>query len=160
LKVSFVNIKEKEDILREKITPFIDREGLSVFEVRVFFAEGRVVLRVLVDYPQGGISLDECVRLNRKLSDYLDKEPLFDESFLLEVSSPGAKRELATLKDFLRIKNQEVSIWLKTELEGKTQYDGRVLDVDLDKEAVFLGLADKEIRLPLDTIRKAKQKIK
>ena len=154
-----MNIKDKEAIAKEKIVPFIEKNGLCVFEVRLFFSAGKMTLRVLVDYAQGGVSLDECARLNRELSDYLDKEPLLGESFVLEVSSPGMKRGLTTLKDFLRIKNKPVSVWLKEEIGGRLHYEGRVLDVDADKDAVLLGLDSKSISVPIEIIQKAKERL-
>ena len=154
-----MDLKAKEVSLQERITPFIEGQGLSVFEVRLLFSDGRLTLRVLVDYPDGGITLDECVRLNRSLSHYLDADPGLEQSFLLEVSSPGMKRELTTLKDFLRIKGQPVSVWLTQEFDGKTHYEGDVADVDFDKERVSLTVKDRRVDLPIDVIKKAKQRI-
>lgn len=154
-----MDLKEKEISLKEAITPFIQGQGLDVFEARLLFVEGKLTLRILVDYPKGGVTLDECVRLNRSLSDYLDSRSVLEESFLLEVSSPGIKRDLTTLKDFLRIKGKAVSVWLTQELEGKTHYDGDVVDVDFDKQKVFLTVKDQKISLPIDVIKKAKQRI-
>ena len=154
-----VDIKEKEISLKEAITPFVEGQGVSLFEVRLFFIDGKLTLRILVDYPSGGITLDQCVRLNRSLADYLDGRAVLEESFLLEVSSPGMKRDLTTLKDFLRIKGKDVSVWLKDEVEGKTHYDGNIVDVDFDKQRVFLTVKDQKISLPIDVIKKAKQRI-
>ena len=155
-----MDIKAKEFSLKGMVTPFVEERGLSVFEVRLLFSEGKLTLRVLVDHPQGGITLDECVRLNRSLSHYLDAaDPGLEQSFLLEVSSPGMKRELTTLKDFLRIKGQPVSVWLTQEFDGKTHYEGDVADVDFDKERVSLTVKDRRVDLPIDVIKKAKQRI-
>ena len=154
-----MDIKEKEISLKEAIAPFVEGQGLSLFEVRLLFIDGRLTLKILVDYPQGGITLDECVRLNRSLSDYLDSRTALEQSFLLEVSSPGMKRDLTTLKDFLRIKGQAVSVWLNRELEGKTHYDGNVVDVDFDKQRVLLTVKDQKVSLPIGVIKKAKQRI-
>ena len=105
-----MDLKLKEAEIRDKIIPFIEKEGLAVFELRLFLSSGQLNLRILVDHPQGGISMDECVSLNRKLSGYLDEHPMVDGEFLLEVSSPGVKRDLTSPKDFLRIKDKPVSV--------------------------------------------------
>ena len=82
-----MDLKAREAEMRQEIGPFIEKEGFSVFEVRLFFADGQPTLRVFVDHPQGGISMEECAHLNRRLSDYLDRHPLIEGSFILEVSA-------------------------------------------------------------------------
>jgi len=154
-----MDIKEKESFLREKIVPFIEREGFRVFEVKLFYNAGRLFLRILVDFENGGISLDDCALINRRVSAYLHEEYVLEESFVLEVFSPGLTRYLSGALDFLRVKEREVCVWLKDALEGRDYYEAKLLDVDKDKETVVLGTGSKTFTIPICNIRKAKQKI-
>ncbi|MFC1599324.1 ribosome maturation factor RimP, partial [Candidatus Omnitrophota bacterium] len=88
-----MNIKEKEHFLRGKIIPFIEKLGFRVFEMRLFYGSGKLLLRILVDFDQGGIGLDDCALINRKVSDYLDESSFLNESCILEISSPGLTRD-------------------------------------------------------------------
>ena len=155
-----MQIKEKESFLREKIVPFIEKGGFKVFEVRLFHSSGRLFLRILVDFDKGGIRLDECALINRKVSDYLDDNSFLEESFVLEVSSPGLSRNLMTVEDFMRVKNRSICLWLREEFEGRGYFEAKVLEVDKDKETVVLGKGGKSFTMPICNIRKAKQIIK
>lgn len=48
-------------------------------------------LRVFID-RDGGVSIDDCVDLTRLLSPALDEADPIDQSYCLEVSSPGVER--------------------------------------------------------------------
>ena len=42
-----------------------------------------------------------------------------DESYVLDVSSPGIDRDLTLLKDFSRIKGRKVELWTSEKVNGK-----------------------------------------
>lgn len=154
-----MQIKEKESILKEKLIPLVEKEGFKVFDFRLFYNAGMPTLRLLIDFEQGGISLDDCSQMNKKLSSYLDKECLVGQNFELEISSPGARRQLNSLEDFLRAKDKQVCLWLTEEYEGKSQYEAKVVGVDFDKESVTLEAAGQKFQISKRLIRKAKQKL-
>ena len=56
-------------------------------------------LRVFID-KEGGVDLDDCQDLSRKLEELLDAQDLIKTSYILEVSSPGLDRELKKPRDF------------------------------------------------------------
>ena len=62
-------------------------------------------LRIFVD-KVGGIDLDDCQMLSEKLGEILDKDPIIEGAYILEVSSPGIDRVLKKDKDFLRENNE------------------------------------------------------
>ena len=51
---------------------------------------------------EGGIGIEDCDEISRRLSDWLDENDFIDEGYILEVSSPGLGRALKKDKDFLR----------------------------------------------------------
>jgi ribosome maturation factor RimP len=55
--------------------------------------------------PAGGVSLEDCARFSRKLSEALDaEEDAVPGAYLLEVSSPGLERALLSVADFVRFR--------------------------------------------------------
>lgn len=55
--------------------------------------------------PAGGVSLEDCARFSRKLSEALDAdESAVPGAYLLEVSSPGLERALLSVADFVRFR--------------------------------------------------------
>jgi len=116
---------------------------------------GELVLRVLADLPEGGISLDECAQLNKGIAAALDEKAMLNEGYILEVFSPGLDRPLKTKEDFLRCLNRQAKFFLLEELDGKIELEGRIDKAG--EESVYIDMDGKGIEVPLNKINKAKQ---
>jgi ribosome maturation factor RimP len=77
------------------VSPEIALMGYELIELD--FSGG--VLRLTIDKP-GGVTLDDCVAVNRRVSMLLDTSDPIKGSYRLEVSSPGLTRRLKKLEDF------------------------------------------------------------
>jgi ribosome maturation factor RimP len=148
---------EKKERLKNKAVEYVKRQGFSVFEAKVFFANKRLVLKMLVDFKEGGISLGDCSFLSRGLASYID-EDLLPTPYLVEVSSPGIKREFKRPEDFLRVKGRPVDVWLSQSFQESKHYQGVVLGVSSNK--VTIGKRDRTLEIPVSLIRKARQTLK
>jgi len=152
-----MNLQEQKEQLREKLFPLIEREGYVVFGFNLFYAAGGLNLKILVDFKEGGISLEECASLNRKIYLYLEENNLLKEEYNLEVSSPGIMKKYTHPRDLIRVKGRQ--IWVKVEGEGEIkEYQGRCLGVE-DNSILKLEADKAQLRIPLDSIREAKEKI-
>lgn len=96
-------------------------------------------LRIFVD-KVGGIDLDDCQMLSEKLGEILDKDPIIESAYILEVSSPGIDRVLKKDKDFLRESGKKVDVTLYAPIDGKKFITG----VLKSRDEKFLYLADLE----------------
>ena len=96
-------------------------------------------LRIFVD-KVGGIDLDDCQMLSEKLGEILDKDPIIESAYILEVSSPGIDRVLKKDKDFLRESGKKVDVTLYAPIDGKKSLTG----VLKSRDEKFLYLADLE----------------
>ena len=96
-------------------------------------------LRAYID-KEGGIAVDDCEVISRKVSDWLDKEDFIDESYILEVSSPGLGRPLKKEKDFARSIGKDVEVRLYKALNKSKEYTGAL--EAYDKESVTLKMED------------------
>ena len=65
-------------------------------------------LRAYIDKP-GGITVNDCEAVSRRLSDILDEKDFIEDSYVLEVSSPGLGRPLKKEKDYKRNLGKEVA---------------------------------------------------
>jgi ribosome maturation factor RimP len=147
------------DMLKEKMKPLISEEGLELVELEFSGAGPASVLRVFVD-KAGGVRLDECSSLSRKLGDYLDMENLIPNRYTLEVSSPGLDRPLITSSDFRRKVGEKVRVLLKVPIDGKTEMVGKIGNLK-DQSLILLELSGGkqeagELMIPLDKVAKAK----
>jgi len=137
------------------LADFIKSRNLELVDV-IHRYEGRdLFLRILVDRPEGGISLGECAELNRELGALLDEKNILEQRYILEVSSPGLDRPLKTANDFRRSLNKKVKFFLSELINAKLEWDGVISKVDEVKVYVDTGRGILEI--PLEKINKAKQ---
>ncbi|MBN1914231.1 MAG: ribosome maturation factor RimP [Candidatus Omnitrophica bacterium] len=141
--------------LRGIVSGYLESVGLELVDL-IYRYEGRdLFLRILADKPLGGITLEECGRLNREIGGILDEKETLGDRYILEVSSPGLDRPLATKNDFLRCLNRRARFFLKDPVEGKIEWAGEILAVD--DYSVQAGIDTGIIVIPLDKINKAKQ---
>ncbi len=140
--------------LRELFSLFAGKENLELIDLISRYEGNKLVLRVLMDRPEGGITLGECALFNRQLSNLLEEKNIIEGNYVLEVSSPGLDRDLLTQKDFLRCLNKEVVFFLNDLIDGKCQWRGIVKKVS--EASVTIEDAGKVLEIPLIKINKAR----
>ncbi len=104
-------------------------------------------LRVFID-KEGGVDLDDCQDLSRKLEELLDAQDLIKTSYILEVSSPGLDRELKKPRDFQREMGKDVDVSLFAPLDGKKVVTGPLSAYD--GETINVG----DMAIPMDKVAK------
>ena len=104
-------------------------------------------LRVFID-KEGGIDLDDCQDLSRKLEELLDAQDLIKTSYILEVSSPGRDRELKKPRDFQREMGKDIDVSLFAPLDGKKVVTGPLSAYD--GETINVG----DMAIPMDKVAK------
>lgn len=146
------------DIRRE-----IESLGAELIELTVRRSGGRSALVITAD-KLGGITLDECAKINGHLSRYLDEFPgesgFFHSPYYLEVNSPGLDRPLRTEKDFLRAKDQMVRIAFKAANGAGLLRVGQVIEVQNGVLKLKIPQEESLLAVPLETITKANLEIK
>jgi len=145
------------DRIKELVSPLLDGMNIDLVELKMHRQNRQMFLRFFVDRPEGGITVKECANLNIEISRVLDEADLIQESFVLEVSSPGIDRPLVTAKDFRRVKNRKIKIYVSVPIENKLELEGSLVKVEGDKIIILVG--EKQVNIPLDKINKARQVI-
>lgn len=139
-----------EQKTEELIQPIIMANHFELVDVEYVKEGGTWYLRAYIDKP-GGITVDDCEIVNRALSDLLDEKDFIDESYILEVSSPGLGRPLKKERDFERSLGQEVEIRTYRMVDKQKEFRG-VLKA-YDKDAVTIATEeDEEQVFPRDNI--------
>jgi len=105
-------------------------------------------LSVFIDKPQG-VTLDDCARVSRALSQGLDEADPIHGAYLLEVSSPGLDRPLFTPAQFEKYIGEEVRIEVRTPINGQRRFKGRLLSatpkevcVEDKRQQIYLLMED------------------
>ena len=116
------------------------------------------MLRIYIDAasPQSerGISLDDCERVSRAVSETLDATDPIPGHYTLEVSSPGLDRVLRTREHFERFAGERVRLEMMQPVEGRKRFSGRLLGVGASD--ITLELENGRISLPIDDIHRAR----
>ena len=116
--------------LRSLLEPMVERLGYELVHVTLGGSKSRS-LRMFIDAP-GGITVDDCERVSRRVSDVLDVENMFEGEYTLEVSSPGLDRPLVKQEHFERAQGKEVSIQMQGLHLGRRKFRGSLLEVGSD----------------------------
>lgn len=96
--------------VRALVEPTAQALGCEVLDVEVLGSESHPTLRITLD-REGGVNLDDCVEMSRRVSPLLDVEDVVGGgSYQLEVSSPGLNRPLKRIEDFERYRDKRAKI--------------------------------------------------
>lgn len=143
----------REDRLIEALEPLASEHGLDFVTVEVAGTRKRPILRVFLDTPAGGITLDELVDAQEWVDATIEEVDPFIESYDLEVSSPGIDRPLRKRTDFDRFAGEMTVIYLKPGAP-RSKYTG--ISHGLDGDELVLEMEDGTMeRIAFDRIKRA-----
>lgn len=131
--------EECEQKTEKLLIPIMEANGFELVDVEYVKEAGNWYLRAYIDKP-GGITVDDCEVVNRELGDLLDRDDFIDDSYILEVSSPGLGRPLKKERDFIRSKGEEVEIRTYRMVDRQKEFRG-VLKA-WDKDTVTIETED------------------
>lgn len=114
------------DRVTEIARPVVEEEGCSLWSVEYVKEAGTRYLRVYID-KEGGVDIDDCERISRRLDPILDETDLIPESYVFEVGSAGIDRELKRPSDFEAFLGSEVEVRLYQPFNGQKTYIGTLL---------------------------------
>ncbi|MCR5197128.1 MAG: ribosome maturation factor RimP [Pseudobutyrivibrio sp.] len=117
----------------ELIIPILDELGFELYDVEYVKEGADYYLRAYID-KEGGITIDDCVEVSRKMNELLDAEPQIggDEGYIFEVSSPGLGRVLKKDKHFEKSIGLDVDIKTYKPINGAKEFTGTLKAFDKD----------------------------
>lgn len=122
--------------LLDVVKPLVETLGFQLLRIRMTGEDGKMILQVMAENGEGGLTIEQCETISHALSDVLDVENPIAGAYALEVSSPGVARPLTRPVDFERWAGYEAKLGLKMAVEGQRRFRGLVE-----------GFADGEARL-------------
>lgn len=105
--------------------PVVEDEGCELWSVEYVREAGSWYLRVFID-KDGGVGIDDCERISRRLDPILDEADPIPDSYVFEVGSAGAERELKRPSDFEKFMGSDVEVKLYQPYEGKKSLVGKL----------------------------------
>ena len=115
--------EEYEKKTESFITPILDEYGFYLVDVEYVKEGSSYYLRAYIDKP-GGITIDDCVDVSRRMNEILDREDYISDAYIFEVSSPGLDRPLKKDKDFERHLGEQVELKTFKPYDGIKEFTG------------------------------------
>lgn len=150
--------KTAEDrALLELIDPVAESLGLAVVRVRLMGGTLRRRLQIMAErQADHDISVEECARLSRAVSEVLDAADPIAGEYLLEVSSPGIDRPLTRLIDFDLFEGYEARLEIDRMVEGRKRFKGVLAGTEGENVAIDLDGEDETALIPFAWLADAK----
>jgi ribosome maturation factor RimP len=142
------------DTLTALLQPVVEGLGYELWELEYAGGRGNAVLRVYIDtVAEAGITVEDCERVSRAVSDVLDTTDPIPGNYTLEVSSPGIERPLRTARHFAPYTGETVFVEMAQAVDARRRFKGRLLAADA--ATIEVEVDGRTHRLPIDGIRKA-----
>ena len=132
----------RNDTLLQKLKkialPIVEKNNCELYHLEYVKEAGENYLRIYID-SSNGISLEDCEKTSRGISEILDVEDPITDSYCLEVSSPGIERILYEDNHLKKYIGQNVLVNLNSLYEGVKKLEGNLL-----------GFSDVQIEIQYD----------
>ena len=113
------------DQVTELARPVVEAAGCTLWDVEYVREAGQWYLRIYID-KEGGVNIIDCENISRTLDPMLDEADPIPDSYVFEVGSAGAERELKRPGDFEKFMGSEVEVKLYQPHEGKKSLVGKL----------------------------------
>ena len=151
-------MKNEAQQVTDLIRPPLSEEGLIVEDVKAHAAGQYRKVTVVIDLDtdtSDPVSLDTIAQATKIVSELIDDVELFnDKPYDLEVTSPGATRELTEKRQFLRNRGRNLDV-----RTNGPSYTGELVDVT-DKGITLMDAKKVDYVIPFSDITKAKVVLK
>lgn len=141
-----------EQKTEELLKPLMEEYQFELVDVEYVKEGGSWYLRAYID-KEGGITVDDCELVSRRMSDLLDQKDYIEESYIFEVSSPGLGRPLKKEKDYVRSMGKELEIRTYRAINKEKEfygvlkaYDDNTVTIEID-DGTEMTFAKSEIAL-------------
>ncbi len=131
--------------VRELLSPKIEEElGYILWDVEYVKEGAERYLRITIDSEEG-IGIEDCERVHRAIDPILDEADPIENSYRLEVSSPGIERELRCEEHIYACMGWEVEAKLYAPINESKVHRGIILSYEND--ILVLGTASGELEI-------------
>jgi len=156
---SMEGLRGIRSILLRELELIVEPLGLKVVELSVHRGKSGLNIYAVV-YREGGVTLGDCERVTRLYNDRLTiLEPIDENNYTLQVSSPGTERVFKDVKEYDLFRSRHVTMVVDSSIEGS---EGGVISgilEGLEKGHVILrteGKAGTKIVIPMESVRKTR----
>ncbi len=128
--------EEYEQRTEQLLLPILAELKFELVDVEYVKEGSNWYLRAYID-KEGGIAVNDCEAVSRRMNSLLDEEDFIPDAYIFEVSSPGLGRPLKKEKDYARSMGKELEIrtyrainWEKEFYGILTAYDEKSVTIE------------------------------
>jgi len=142
------------DTLTALLQPVVSGLGYDLWELEFLPGRGNALLRIYIDTEaHAGITVEDCERASRAVSEVLDAADPVPGNYTLEVSSPGVERPLRVARHFAPYAGEQVFVEMVHPVDERRRFKGRLAAAGDD--TIEVEVDGRTHRLPIAGIRKA-----
>ena len=149
-------MKKVTEIVAELAAPVAAEFGCELGDTEYVREAGQWFLRLYLD-KEGGVDILDCENVSRKVSDLLDEADPIEGSYVFEVSSAGAERQLKRPGDFERFIGSPVLVKTYQNRDGRKEFAGVL--AGYDNGAVVLKMGNQELRFEKNEVAMVRLRI-
>ena len=139
---------------RALLEPVVEAQQLELYDLEFLTEYGRKILRLYIE-KEGGVTLDDCERVNYAVEPVLDANDPIQEAYVLEVSSPGIERKLIKDSHYFNNIGKPVELRLNKPFNKQKKFQGILFALEDDSVIITRETEDKEtesLRLPRENL--------
>lgn len=140
--VIFLSKLEKR--LWELTLPVTEQAGVTLYDLMLVREGAQWYFRIFID-KENGVTIEDCERVSRAMSNLLDETDPISQQYLLEVSSPGLDRLLRLPQHFENAIGEAVEVHLFSPIEKKKLWEGVLAETSAD--TITLAFEDAPSRI-------------
>ncbi|MBQ9979926.1 MAG: ribosome maturation factor RimP [Oscillospiraceae bacterium] len=118
--------------------PLVEECGCTLWDVEFVREGGQWFLRLLID-KEGGVSINDCEAVSRKVDPVLDEEDPIEQSYTFEVWSAGIERPLKRPSDFEKFMGSPITAKLYKAVNGQKEINGTLTGYDNGDVTITAG---------------------
>lgn len=149
-------MKKITEIVAELAAPVAAEFGCELWDTEYVREAGQWFLRLYLD-KDGGVDILDCENVSRRVSDLLDEADPIEGSYIFEVSSAGAERQLKRPSDFEKFLGSPVLLKTYQNRDGRKEFPGVLKEYD--GGAVVLEMGKQELRFEKNEVAMVRLRI-
>lgn len=153
----FVGLRRCRVSLEQKIealvTPAIEAMALDFWGCEYISAGKESTLRIYIERPEVGVTVDDCERVSRQVSAIMDVEDPISTAYMLEISSPGLERPLFKPEQFEAYIGHTVSVRSRIPVLGRRRFKGKLIQAN--QQEIEIEVDGEVYAIPLSSVDKA-----
>lgn len=159
-----INISSIENKFIEICDKLLPENGYGVYDLR--YLSGSSTLRVFITKNDGvkGIDINDCIKVDKTLSPYIESEEWIPNNFVLEVSSPGLYRDIRRSDQLKFSVNELIKIKFNSTIEDKTlknkELVGTLLDFKEDELEIVREDNNEKMNIKYELIKSVNAEVK